>query len=267
MPQWMDELDELIKGMSKPAGKADADTDRDDEYDAEDGDGEDDGEDDGEEPFRKSAAKGCYPPADNGDDDDMPSGPAVRDPEKIERLTRGNKIKKPAGANAGTGSVSKSVRDMVDGDTADAINAADALGAIADAIDSLTAGFAKSLRRITHRLDEVDQAQALIGTAVTKSLTGNQAILKSLQADVEAVAAQPRGRKGVQKGVERKFAGSDAPAAPTKQELLTKSFAALQAGRINAHECATVESYLNGNRQLGRLPQLPPAELLAKIGD
>jgi hypothetical protein len=256
----MDELDELIKGMGKPAPAQD-DEDEDDGYD---GDGEDGDEDEDDEapPMKKAyGSKGCYPAADNGDDDDQPSGAAVRDPEKIERKTRNlgsGKVKKPKGVNAGTDGMSKSVRDLVDSDSADVIDGAPALAAIADAVDELVGMVRKSLRRMNTRLDEVDAAQALIGTAVTKSLQGNSKILKSLQAEVEAVGAQPRGRKAVTKAVDRKFAGGDAPAAPSRMEIMTKSLKALSEGRITATESASIDSYFN------RGVQLPPA-LLAKI--
>lgn len=253
MPQWMDELDDLIKGMGKPAP---ADGDEEDGFDGED---DEDGDDEGSEPappMKKSNREGCYPAADNGDDDDengeQPSGAKVRDPEKIERYTKGKKIKqKTANAGSESGSVAKSVRDLVDDEAAEVIDGANALGQIANAIDGLVGRFDKSLRRFEARIAQVEQGQALIGQAVAKSL-------QSVQGEVEQIARQPRGRKAVTKAVDRKFAGSDAPTQPNRAEVMTKSLAALQAGRISAVESASVDSFMNRG-----LP-LPPA-LLAKI--
>jgi hypothetical protein len=261
MPQWMDELDELIKGMGKPAPPAD-DEDQDDEAYGDEGDDEDQ---DDQPPVKKAASsrKGCYPAADNGDDDDQPEGAAVRDPEKIERKTKGGKITKPAGVNAGSqsGTVAKSVRDLVDGDSADVIDASSVLGAVCDAVDNMAAQIVarmnKSMRRFDARLDEIEAGQSLIGQAVSKSL-------QTVTSQVEAIGAQPRGRKAVTKAVER-FAEKNETPAPTRDDLMVKSLAALKAGRINATEAASVDAYLNGNRELGRAPMLPPSHLMAKI--
>jgi hypothetical protein len=255
MPQWMDELDELIKGMGKPAPAQD-----DDEDDGYDGEDDEDGDDEGSEPappMKKSASReGCYPPADNGDDDDengeQPNGAKVRDPEKIERYTKGGKIKqKTANAGSESGKVAKSVRDLVDDEAAEVIDGANALGQIANAIDTLVGRFSKSLRRFEARIAQVEEGQALIGQAVTKSL-------QSVQGEVEQIARQPRGRKAVTKAVDRKFAGSDAPTQPDRATILEKSMKALAERRISAVESASVDSFMNRG-----LP-LPPA-LLAKI--
>lgn len=264
MPKWMDELEELTKGMSKPDPKA-KDKDQDYDDDGDDGDGEDgDGE-----PFGKSASVKIdkYPPADNGDDDDEESGAAVRDPDKIDKLTRGGKLKKPNGVNAGTGVV-KSVRELVDEPTADTINAADALGCIADAVDHLAQTFAKSLRGIVARIERMESGQEVIGNAVAKSLAGSKQILKSLQGEVDAIAAQPRGRRSVAKGVERRFAGNEGGAPPPidRRLICEKSLAALKDNRISLQESSAIESFLNGSQQHGRPPMLPPPHLMEKIG-
>lgn len=267
MPEWMDELDTLMKGMSKPCPPA-----KDDDGDADDG-FDDDEEDDGSEPappMKKSAKSGDYEPADNGDDgdEDLPNGAAVRDPDKIDRYTKGKKLNSK-GVKAGSEGVSKSIRDLVDSDTADLVDASEPLGLIAAAVDNMAAQlyakFSKSLKAVRAELAEVRAGQALIGQAVTKSLKGNGAILKSLQGEVEEMARQPRGRKAVTKGVERKFAGSDQPVQlPDRQTLMVKSLEAMRAGRISAMEAASVDTIVNRAIANGRYPELPPA-LLAKI--
>lgn len=270
MPQWMDELDELIKGMSKPAGKAQDDDYEDDDAD-DDGDGDgyvNDGEDD-MRPVKKAgnSRKGCYPPADNGDDDDMPSGAAVRDPDKIDRKTKGGKLKKPKGVNAGSedDTVAKSIRDLVDDESADMIDGSSVLTSLTDALDNFAQTFRKSLRAIRKQVAELEAGQALIGTAVTKALQGNGEILKSLAGEVEEMARQPRGRKAVTKGVDRKFAGGDQPAQNLdRQQIMVKSLEALKAGRITPVESASVDTFLNNCRMRGIPPQLPQA-LLANI--
>lgn len=261
MPQWMTELEDLIKGMGKPSPKKandDNDDDEDDGYDD-----EEDGGGDGDMEKSMYGDKGCYPPADNGDDDDQPSGAAVRDPDKIENKTRNlgsKKLKKPKGVNAGDGGyMGKGLRDVVGEDNAEVIDGAPVLSAIADAMDQIAHNLAKSFRRINRRLDEVDAAQALIGTAVTKALQGNSRILKSLQAEVEAVGSQPAGRKGVVKSVDRNFEGnSKAPTQPSRMEIMQKSLKALSEGRITPVQSASVDSYMNRGAPL-------PSDLLAKI--
>lgn len=252
MPKWIDELEDLVKGMSKPCPPA-----QDDDYDNDD---DNDDEGDGGEPFGKSASVKVdkYEPADNGDDDDLPGGPAVRDPDKIDRLTGGKKLKTPAGANAGTGVV-KSIRETVDAETVDAINAADALAAIADACDNIFTGFAKSFKQITNRLDAIEAGQAAIGGGISKSLQGTRELLKGIQADVEEVAKQPRGRKGVTKGVERNFVGNQGASAPlNREEVVAKSFKALQKGLITSTEAGSIDVYFNRGKEI-------PQDLLARI--
>lgn len=271
MPEWMDELDDLIKGMSKPAGKPQDDDGYDDEEDDEEGDG-DGFVNDGEKnmkPVKKSAhgRKGCYPPADNGDDDDMPNGAAVRDPDKIDRKTKGGKLKKPKGVVAGSedDTVAKSVRALVDDDSADMIDGSSVLAAIADAVDTLTTSVRKSLRAIRQQVADLEDGQALIGSAVTKSLQGNGEILKSLAGEVEEMARQPRGRKAITKGVDRKFADNGQPPQNLdRHQLMIKSLEAMKAGRITPVESASVDSYLNNCRMRGVPPTLPK-DLLAKI--
>jgi hypothetical protein len=256
MPQWMDELDELIKGMGgKPAPEMDDEEQDDEAYDDE-GDDEDQDE---KAPVKKASAsrKGCYPAADNGDDDDQPEGAAVRDPEKLDRKTGGGKIKKPAGVNAGSksGTVAKSVRDMVDGDSADVIDASSVLGAVCDAVDNMAsqivARMNKSMKRFDARLDEIEAGQSLIGQAVSKSL-------QTVTAEVNAIGAQPRGRKAVTKAVERFPADKSEAPAQTRDEIMVKSLDALKAGRINVAQSASVDAFMNRGIPL-------PKDLLAKI--
>jgi hypothetical protein len=288
MSNWMEELDELTKGMKgrKPFAPVDDDDAEDgdgDGYADTDGDGDDDDEYCPPSKMKKgrvtepgSRDKGPYPAAPNGDDDDEEGGAAVHDPDVLDRnaAQQGGKKQKnkfPTGPKQ----VTKSVADFADDDLTEAMDASPALESLVKSLDQFGAHLlnqvAKSLkqqrRAIAAELETVAAGQGVIGRAVAKGLTSNQDILKSLAGEVEEIAKQPRPRKGVQKGVERKFAGGEAPKPFNREELMNKSLKALREGRISVMESAKVDAYLNGNAAHGRAPMLPPEDLLTKINN
>jgi hypothetical protein len=284
----MEELDELTKGMKgrkPPAQDDEEDGDGDgDGYADTDGDGEDDDEVcPPARPVKKgrvtepgSRDKGPYPASDNGDDDDDDHEAAVHDPEVLDRnaAQRGGKKQKNKFPTSPK-QVTKSVADFADEDLTEAMDASPALESLVKSLDQFGAHLlnqvAKSLkqqrRQIAAELATVASGQGVIGRAVAKGLTSNQDILKSLAGEVEEIAKQPRPRKGVQKGVERKFPGGEAPKPFNREELMNKSLKALREGRISVMESAKVDAYLNGNAAQGRPPMLPPEDLLTKINN
>lgn len=237
MPGWIEELEEVVKGMGKPG---DGDNDEDDGYD-----GGDEGDDEEEETpaprprTRKGVNAGVTDPKPNADTSDTDTEPSVHNPRSLDRRTGGGGI----AAGGKGGGMSKSVTDYVDDDTADALEVSEVLGSLAKGIDSLAGVGDERLGKMERRMARFERGLEAIGRAVTKSLEGQ----RNLSNDLDAIGRKPAERRGVTKSVSRKLGGGEGDQAgtvemPTASVLLQKSMAALKAGTLNAQDASRLET-------------------------
>jgi hypothetical protein len=261
---WQEQLEELEKSLLAKGFDKKKDDDEDDdepEYDG-DGDGEvGEDEDDEEEPQEKrvkkgisgtsgapkgSKTKGCYPPAEQGEDADPneehstnQNKAKVHDGNSIEKKTRGGKV--------GWGSrtrVRKSVTEGLEEDTTEAIEMSDILTDFTKSIESLAEAGAADVQQLTARVQGLSKSVNAIGKALVVALNQNAQIAKSLSQRVEAVEAAPAGRRSIVKGVQKSFVGQDQGEPDTYEGIMEKAVAAFKAGKITHYDVTKLETDL-----------------------
>jgi hypothetical protein len=223
---WMTELEELVKGMNRDEDEP--------EYDG--GDEGDEEEDEEETPEPKPRArKGVTSPKNNAETTNSGGEPSVHDPKSLDKRSGG-----------GAAPVRKSLEDVVSEEAADAMEVSGVLAEIAKGINTLAGQNTEDVTRLRREVARLAKSVDAIGTAVVKGLTLQVNTAKSLKADVEAIGAQPAGRKSIAKSVEKTFAGNEeqetAPALPSANEIMVKSMAGIRAGRINAQQASQLET-------------------------
>jgi hypothetical protein len=220
----MEELEALVKGMNR-------DDDEPDYNDENEGDEDDDAEETPEPPKRNR--KSVTSPKANSETTNG-GEPCVHNPNSLDKRSGG-----------GAAPVRKSLEDVVTEETSDAIEVSSVLGEMTKGINALANLNSAEVAQVRREVARLSKSVDAIGTAVVKGLTLQVNTAKSLKEDVEAIGAQPVGRKGVAKSIERSFAGNEqdtAPALPSANEVMVKSLKAVKGGTISAQQASMLET-------------------------
>jgi hypothetical protein len=247
---WIKQLEELEKtALSKAMAARQDDEDEDDGADYEDDD--EGGEEEAEAPVKPvkkgisgvgntepktSKQKGCYPPAESGEDDNEPGDSAqVHDPKSLDRKTKGKRVRFGKGTQ-------KSLADGLTDEAADAIEVSDVLGELTKSIEALAGAQDEEIATLAGEVAAIKKSVNAIGSALVTALTTQNEIAKSLGARVEEVESAPVGRRSVRKGVERKFAPNDGTAEPvTYAGIMNKAMVAFKAGKLSTLDITKLE--------------------------